>query len=70
MITVILISIFAVSLCILLLGVRIFFTKEGKFPDTHISRNKAMKDRGIHCAQSQDREEQNKKNIFNLSNVE
>ena len=31
-----------------------FFTKEGKFPDIHIGDNKAMRERGIGCATSQD----------------
>jgi hypothetical protein len=30
------------------------FTKEGKFPDIHIGDNKAMQERGIGCATSQD----------------
>lgn len=50
----------------LLLGIRVLFTKNGKFPDTHISGNKAMRERGIHCAQTQDRQEQKKKQIFDL----
>ena len=32
------------------LGINILFRKNGKFPETHIGKNKAMKDRGIHCA--------------------
>ena len=38
------------------MGVRIFFTKKGSFPNTHISASQAMKDRGITCASSQERE--------------
>ena len=30
------------------LGINILFRKNGKFPETHIGKNKAMKDRGIH----------------------
>lgn len=41
---------------ILLMGVNVFFTKKGKFPNTHIGGSKAMRDRGINCATSQDRE--------------
>ncbi len=57
-----------VAFSILLLGVRIFFTKNGKFPHTHIGGNKALADKGISCMKSQDLQEQNKKNIFELSN--
>lgn len=39
-----------VAFCIILLGVRIFFVKGGKFPDTSISGNKYLRSRGIHCA--------------------
>ncbi|HHU27024.1 MAG TPA: hypothetical protein GXZ56_10475 [Bacteroidales bacterium] len=43
-------------IAVLLMGVRVFFTKDGKFPNTHVGANKAMRDRGIRCATSQDRE--------------
>lgn len=43
-------------IAVLLMGVRVFFTKKGEFPNTHIGASKAMQDRGIHCATSQDRE--------------
>lgn len=45
-----------ILIAVLLMGVRVFFTKKGEFPNTHIGANKAMQDRGIHCATSQDRE--------------
>jgi hypothetical protein len=38
-----------------LLGVKVFFTKLGKFPHFHISGNKEMMKRGIDCVESQDR---------------
>jgi len=38
-----------VGLSVLLLGVRVFFVKGGKFPNTHIHGNKAMQERGITC---------------------
>ncbi|MBO5133316.1 MAG: hypothetical protein IKL19_03870 [Paludibacteraceae bacterium] len=43
-----------VAVAILLLGVRIFFTKNGKFPNSHVGGNKAMEERGIYCVQTQD----------------
>lgn len=45
-----------VGLCVLLLGIRIFFVKDGKFPNTHIEGNRLLKDKGIHCANAQDRD--------------
>ena len=38
-----------IGLCVLGLGVSIFFRKDGKFPETDISRNKDMKRLGITC---------------------
>lgn len=62
---VIIISSVLLVIAILLLGVRVFFVKGGKFPNTHIGSSKAMRDRGIGCATSQDREAQ--KNTKRLS---
>lgn len=60
MIKTILVAITFLGVAILLLGVKIFFTKDGKFPNGHVSGNKEMRKRGITCAQSQDREERKK----------
>lgn len=56
----ILVSVLIVAICLALLAVKLLFRKDGKFPDTHISGNKAMRDRGITCVQSQDREARRK----------
>ncbi|MDX9749442.1 MAG: hypothetical protein RBT57_13185 [Paludibacter sp.] len=45
---------------ILLFGIRVFFIKNGEFPNIHIGGNKALKDKGIACATSQDRDAQKK----------
>lgn len=44
-----------VAICVLLLGVRIFFFN-AKFPHFHISGNKEMIKKGIGCVESQDAE--------------
>jgi len=36
------------------LGIRILLKPQGRFPDTHISRNKEMQKRGLACAQQTD----------------
>lgn len=64
MIKTILVGITVLFIAILFMGIKVFFTKKGKFPDLHISNHQAMKDRGISCATSQDRESFNKQNIF------
>lgn len=39
----------------LLLSVRLIFKKGGRFRSMHISDSRAMRERGIGCVQSQDR---------------
>ena len=51
-----LLVIVALVLAMVLLCVRIILKKDGKFSSQHISENKRMREDGIHCATSQDRE--------------
>lgn len=39
-----------IGLAFIGLGISTFFGKKKKFPDTHIGKNKAMRERGISCA--------------------
>lgn len=64
-----LITLLIVAICLILLGVKVFFTKGGKFPNGHVSGNKALREKGIHCVQSQDREAQTKRS-FSIDEVE
>lgn len=41
------------------LGIRIFFIKEGQFPEHRVGHNKEMRKRKILCFKTQDRIEQN-----------
>ncbi|MEG1546730.1 MAG: hypothetical protein RR319_05495 [Bacteroides sp.] len=61
MLDTIFITLLIVAICIALLGVKVFFVKGGKFPNGHVSGNKALRKKGINCVQSQDREAQGKK---------
>ena len=45
-----------VLISVLLLSVGVMFRKDKEFRSQHISQNKKMKEKGIHCAVSQDRE--------------
>ena len=56
----ILIVIGIIAAAMLLLCVRVVIKKNGKFSSQHISENKRMKQDGIHCATSQDREARRK----------
>jgi hypothetical protein len=59
----ILIAIGAICVAMLLLCVRIVMKKDGKFSSQHISENKRMRQDGIHCATSQDRQARRKNTI-------
>ena len=69
MLDTVLITLLIVAICVLLLGLKIFFVKGGKFPNGHVSGNKAMRDKGIGCVQSQDREAQSKSR-FSIDELE
>ena len=49
-----LIGLVIVILAVLLLGVKIFFVKGGRFPNTHIHDNAEMRKRGITCARDKE----------------
>lgn len=56
-----------VAICVLLLSVGIII--KGKFPSMHVSGNKGLQEKGIGCAQSQDRQAR-KKNPHAIPEVE
>ena len=56
MLSILIPGIIILFIAILLMGVRVFFTKDGKFPSLHIGDSIAMQERGIHCSTSQDAE--------------
>ena len=67
---IILIAIAIVSVAILAISIRIVLVKDGKFPETHISRNPEIKKKGIHCEKTMDRFEQAKvQNKYNNVSV-
>ena len=51
---------------VLLMGFRVFFTRKGKFPHTHVEGNPGLRKKGIGCIKSQDRAEQRRKNILDI----
>ena len=54
MMTTLLLTLAIVGLAVLLLGVKIFFVKGGRFPNTHIHDNAEMRKRGITCARDRE----------------
>lgn len=57
MLKIILITMLIVAICVALLCIKILVKKNGRFPNIHVSGSKAMRQRGIGCVQSQDREQ-------------
>lgn len=57
------VSLLAVGLAVLLLAVGIIFKKNGRFPNTHVGGNRAMRERGIPCHTSQHKEAQSHQNL-------
>lgn len=45
-----LLSILILALCVLLLGVKVFFVRGGKFPSGHVHSSPELRRRGIGCA--------------------
>jgi len=64
MIKTLLLGITILFIAVLLMGIKVFFSKKGEFPNIHIGRSKAMKDRGIGCATSQDREASGRESLI------
>ncbi len=58
MLTMIILSVIILLLAFVLLGINILLKKNGSFPDGHVGNNKAMNEKGINCATTQDREAQ------------
>ena len=48
-----------IAIAFLGLGVRIFFKKDGKFPEHRVGHNKDMRKKKIYCVKTQDKMEQN-----------
>lgn len=65
-IIILVISIILIGLSLVGLGIGMLMKKGGKFPETHISRSKPMKDLGITCVRSTDRNERENYKPINI----
>ncbi|MDR2469252.1 MAG: hypothetical protein LBD27_02065 [Tannerella sp.] len=50
--------------CVVLMSIRVMLRRDGRFPDTHIGNNRALKERGIFCARTQDEEDAGKQRLY------
>jgi len=64
MLDTIIICIGILLVCFVFLAITMLIKKNGRFPNTHVSGNKALRDRGIHCAQTQDWEDRHHKGLY------
>ena len=64
MLATLLITVIILVICVVLLSVKVLFKKGGRFPNTHIEGNAALREKGICCAKTQDREQAKQKNLY------
>ena len=62
----ILVSLLVVALVVLLLGIRVFFTRDGSFPSSHVEDQPLLKAKGLSCHRSQHFEAARRKGLFEL----
>ena len=56
MVEIILISTLIIAIAMAFLCIKLVFKRNGRFASQHIHDSKAMRERGIHCVMTQDRE--------------
>jgi hypothetical protein len=66
MLITVVIALAVIGLSVLLLGIKVFFLKDGQFPNVHLEENAQMREKGIACARSQDRLLRSQRNLYEL----
>jgi hypothetical protein len=61
--TVILSAVFLIT-SFIFLAIKLLIVKNGSFPKTHVSQNKALKEKGITCVQTMDFEERTRTGLY------
>ncbi|MDE7442575.1 MAG: hypothetical protein K2M65_00245 [Muribaculaceae bacterium] len=51
----VILAIIITAISVVLLGIKVLFIKDGKFPSSHIHDNPHLRKRGIDCASSADK---------------
>jgi hypothetical protein len=51
------------------MSIRVILKKDGRFPDMHVGNSKALKEKGIYCAKTQDWVAGREKNLFERLDV-
>ena len=68
MLATLLITVIILVICVVLLSVKVLFKKGGRFPNTHIEGNAALRKKGICCAKTQHRRDSMQKNLYDKIN--
>ena len=68
MLATLLITVIILVICVVLLSVKVLFKKGGRFPNTHIEGNAALRKKGICCAKTQHRRDRMQKNLYDKIN--
>ena len=66
---IVVISVIFVTLAVLLLGVKVFFVKGGRFPSGHVHDVPALRDKNVTCALRDEKKKRllnNKKHPYNI----
>lgn len=63
MFTTFVLAVIILFICVVLMSVKILLKKGGRFPNTHIDGNAALRAKGIHCAKTQMKEDSEHKNL-------
>ena len=56
MIKVLLLTTLIVAICMVLMAITILLKKNGRFPNIHVGTNKHMRQRGLGCVETQDKQ--------------
>ncbi len=59
-----LLTLLLVGIAILLLGIRVFFTRDKSFPSSHVSAQPKLREKGLSCHRAQHREAQTRKGLY------
>ncbi|HIX85784.1 MAG TPA: hypothetical protein H9848_04150 [Candidatus Parabacteroides intestinigallinarum] len=68
MLTTLLFTIIIVVISVVLLSIKVLLKKDGRFPNTHIEGNRALRKKGIFCAKTMDRMEMRRKGLYDILN--
>ncbi|WP_277464398.1 hypothetical protein [Parabacteroides sp. PF5-6] len=63
MLTTLLLTGIIIVICVALLAIKVIVKKGGEFPNTHVSGNKALREKGISCTKTQQRQAERHKNL-------